>query len=90
MLSGVVVQYCQSGESWNEITLEDGEIIVGRGQDCGLQIDHEGVSRKRLKISKSGDAVWVTDLGSTNGTRLDGVRIQANVKVPLRTGQLIE
>lgn len=90
MSSGFVIQYRQLGESWNEIALGDGDIIVGRGQDCDLRIDYEGISRHHLKLSKSGEAVWVTDLGSTNGTKIDGVRIQANMQVPLRIGQLVE
>lgn len=36
MSSGFVIQYRQLGESWNEIALGDGDIIVGRGQDCDL------------------------------------------------------
>jgi hypothetical protein len=58
-------------------------IVVGRGTDADLRIDDPGVSRRHLQIrvspSSSADddaTVTVFDLGSTNGTIVDGHRVQ--------------
>ncbi len=50
------------------------------GRDCdGLLLADSQVSRRHLELAPSGDRVLVTDLDSTNGTFLDGVRITAPV-----------
>lgn len=48
---------------------------VGRAADCGLQLDHPTVSRAHAELVE-GDGGWLLrDLGSKNGTHVDGVRI---------------
>jgi Protein of unknown function (DUF3662)/FHA domain len=49
--------------------------VIGRGTDADLRIDDPGVSRKHAQISLNGDAAVITDLGSTNGTLVDGQRV---------------
>jgi hypothetical protein len=49
--------------------------VLGRGTEADLRIDDPGVSRKHAQISISGDTAVVTDLGSTNGTLVDGQRV---------------
>ena len=49
--------------------------MLGRGTEADLRIDDPGVSRKHAQISMSGDTAVVTDLGSTNGTIVDGQRV---------------
>jgi hypothetical protein len=49
--------------------------VLGRGTDADLRIDDPGVSRKHAQISLNGDAAVITDLGSTNGTLVDGQRV---------------
>jgi hypothetical protein len=50
-------------------------IIVGRSADSGLSIPHAVVSRQHCEIFEAGGEVRVRDLGSTNGTTVDGKRI---------------
>jgi pSer/pThr/pTyr-binding forkhead associated (FHA) protein len=50
-------------------------IIVGRSAESGLSIPHAVVSRQHCEIFEAGDEVRVRDLGSTNGTTVDGKRI---------------
>jgi two-component system cell cycle response regulator len=53
-----------------------GEIFIGRTADTGIQIDDEGVSRKHARISVTTDhRIVLNDLGSTNGTYINGTRI---------------
>lgn len=57
--------------------------VVGRGSATDLRIDDPGVSRRhaefRIQSSGSGTVVSVTDLGSTNGTTVNGQRVRQAV-----------
>lgn len=48
---------------------------IGRRQDCDFCLPLSMVSRRHCEISVSKDQVWVRDLGSRNGTFLNGQRI---------------
>lgn len=62
---------------------------LGRGDDCDVQLAHEGVSRRHCTVAR-GDSGWtVTDLGSTHGTRVDGERLAPHVASPLDHGQMV-
>jgi hypothetical protein len=57
------------------IVLADSVTKVGRLPDCGVQIVDASVSRYHAEIRAKGDGFAVVDLGSTNGTRVNGVRV---------------
>jgi hypothetical protein len=46
-------------------------VVIGRGSDVDLRIDDPGISRRHAEI-RAGFTTTVTDLGSTNGTLLNG------------------
>lgn len=50
-------------------------ITIGRSQECNLQIDDAGLSRLHARLVPGGDGVQVEDLGSTNGTYINGERV---------------
>ncbi len=52
-------------------------LLVGRAPACGLVLDAPKVSRTHCRIEAGGDTVLVTDLGSRNGTFVNGKRIEA-------------
>ena len=56
--------------------IELGEVVVGRGQEADVRIEHPSVSRRHLAI-EVGPVVRVRDLGSANGTSLRGARLPA-------------
>lgn len=56
--------------------LPDGKSRVGRGPACSIQINGQGVSKEHLEIMVLPDKILVNDLRSSNGTFLNGVRIQ--------------
>jgi pSer/pThr/pTyr-binding forkhead associated (FHA) protein len=59
-----------------EFPLEDGrEIFVGRSSELGMVLVEEMVSRKHARIIARGGTVEIEDLGSTNGTFVNGERI---------------
>jgi hypothetical protein len=57
-----------------------GEIVVGR-ENADLTVNDEEVSRRHLAVRPHEDGVELEDLGSTNGTFVDGARLSAVVVV---------
>ena len=52
---------------------------VGRSPGCAVQLDHdEYVSSRHALITPADNGVWVEDLGSTNGTFVDGARVTSS------------
>ena len=54
----------------------DGELLVGRSADLDLVLSEEMVSRKHAKLSIQNSSMILTDLGSTNGTYVNGEKIR--------------
>lgn len=61
-------------ERRRRVLIENG-LTIGRNEDCGLVIDDGAASRHHAEIRVSGDAFTLKDLGSTNGTLVDGTRV---------------
>jgi hypothetical protein len=53
--------------------------IIGRGHDADLRLSDPGVSRHHAQVELREGLVWLEDLGSTNGTTLDGSPVAAPV-----------
>jgi len=56
-----------------------GESVIGRDRACAIHIDADSVSRHHARVRVTRDGGWVEDLGSTNGTWIDGERIHTAV-----------
>lgn len=67
------------------IPLTEGDHVVGRGADCDLRLEEPSVSRRHARLRVAGEAAEVEDLGSSNGTLLDGRRLDG--AEPLQAGQ---
>jgi FHA domain/Domain of unknown function (DUF1707) len=59
----------------------DAVVMLGRGPDCDCVLAHPTVSRRHARIRRREDVWLLTDLGSTNGTRLNGWRLTEEVEV---------
>jgi predicted component of type VI protein secretion system len=57
------------------ILLDKPILLVGRHAECDIQIDSRKISRRHCCIAQVADYLVVRDLGSTNGIRINGVRI---------------
>jgi transcriptional regulator with GAF, ATPase, and Fis domain len=61
-------------------------VLVGSGPACELRLSDREVSRRHIALEPAGRRIRVTDVGSTNGTFVDGVAI---VEVFLRGGEIV-
>jgi predicted component of type VI protein secretion system len=57
------------------IPLDKPIILIGRHQECDIQIPSRKISRRHCCIAQVNDHLVVRDLGSTNGIRINGVKI---------------
>ncbi|MBF5042691.1 GGDEF domain-containing protein [Aggregicoccus sp. 17bor-14] len=56
--------------------LEGPETLLGRSSEAGFQVEDDGISRKHAKVVGGGEGRFqLVDLGSTNGTYLNGLRV---------------
>lgn len=62
------------------------ETYIGRSAACHLRISSSRVSRKHCLIRVEGQSVFVRDLGSSNGTVLDGLTVASGVDARVRPG----
>jgi DNA-binding winged helix-turn-helix (wHTH) protein len=64
-----------------EFVLMNGANVVGRDPEAAIQIDARGVSRQHARILVSSGAAIIEDLGSKNGTYVNGRRITAPARL---------
>lgn len=69
-----------------EFVLSDSEMIVGRLEKCDILIPFDVVSRRHAQVSFSNDKYFIKDLGSHNGTIINGKPVQLH---ELRSGDII-
>lgn len=56
--------------------LKTGTMILGRESGCDIQIKDRGISKQHVRLQVTEDKVIITDLDSTNGTFVNGIKIQ--------------
>lgn len=57
-------------------------IVVGRKEDCDLRLEHKSVSKVHCVLVKTDGLLLLRDLGSTNGTRVNGTRVRRAALLP--------
>lgn len=68
--------------------LDRAEVVMGRSTEAEFQIEDDGISRKHAKVLADGSGAFrLMDLGSTNGTFLNGSRVDT---APLKDGDKIQ
>lgn len=65
----------------------EGPVVIGREVSCDLPLLDPGTSRRHARVVPEGGAFRVEDLGSTNGTRVDGSLVRGCA--PLASGQKV-
>lgn len=64
-----------------------GSTVIGRGDQANLRLPDVGISRRHARLDFDGSQLVLTDLGSTNGTTVNGQRINA---VALNPGDMVQ
>jgi pSer/pThr/pTyr-binding forkhead associated (FHA) protein len=84
------------GQLSTEVPVTEGDMLIGRSDPAqginpavDLRFD-DAVSRRHAKITTRGGSPFLVDLGSTNGTKLNGQWIEPNREVPITVGDRIE
>ncbi len=78
-----------------ELDLRPGRTLLGRGPECPITFDDPLVSRQHAEIFVCDEGCLLTDLGSRNGVRVNGVRLRspklldANDRIRLGRDELV-
>ncbi|HTL34727.1 MAG TPA: GGDEF domain-containing protein [Kofleriaceae bacterium] len=65
-----------------------GAAVIGRATNAEVRVDDDGISRTHARLRAETDRAWVEDMGSRNGTFVNGVKISAATE--LREGDKIQ
>jgi diguanylate cyclase (GGDEF)-like protein len=68
----VVLAGASVGEMYK---IESEETIIGRGQRAHIRLFDDGISREHARVSVEGSKIMLSDLGSTNGTYCNGLKV---------------
>jgi DNA-binding NtrC family response regulator len=85
-LPGVKLSVVDGNDRGRELAARRGAVRVGTAEDNDLVLRDDSVSRRHFELKLRGDEVRVLDLGSTNGTFIDGLRV---IEAVLSPGALI-
>jgi predicted component of type VI protein secretion system len=71
-----------SGPYFGKVIPIHGRLEIGRGPECGLVLDEPEMSRRHAMIEVSTHEIYLRDLGSANGTFVNGVQVRDAVLYP--------
>jgi hypothetical protein len=66
----------------NRYPLTRSKTVIGRGSDADITVDDTGISRRHVQIIWDGQRAQVEDLGSTNGSQLNGQPVRKAILEP--------
>lgn len=72
------------------MTFDDADVRLGRASFCEVRLPYPVVSSHHLTISGGGADWRLVDVGSTNGTTIDGRRVAPRAEVPVTDGMVAE
>jgi two-component system, NtrC family, response regulator AtoC len=86
---GLALLVMDGGQVRTVPTVPGGALVFGRSHGCDYPLSDLQVSRRHARF-EFGERVTVTDLGSSNGTRMLGRRLDANSAMPLALGDSVQ
>ena len=92
MTTELCLAICGSRAASDVFPVRPGENVVGRTHRCDVRLDHRTVSRRHAVLAVAGSHISVRDLGSTNGTFVNGKRVQSGkvtARDSLRFGDVV-
>src|SRR5579875_4204863 len=64
------------------ITINKDLVVIGRKEECDVRLEHKSVSKMHCILVKTDGLLLLRDLGSTNGTRVNGTRVRRAALLP--------
>lgn len=87
-----IIEHTGKGKEARAWVITQEEFLIGRGADCDLRLTDKTISRHHCTIRISSDEVTLADLGSVNGTFVNGQRVRSQITLAsgdaLRLGDL--
>ena len=71
-----------SGAAFGKTYPVPGQVVIGRQADCDISVPSEEISRRHAQVRPTPDGLLVEDLGSANGTFINGKRVQTGLMRP--------
>ncbi|MGE4132056.1 MAG: FHA domain-containing protein, partial [Bdellovibrionales bacterium] len=71
------------------LKLEGAIWVAGREPDCEIHLDSPHVSRRHFELARTAEGFFITDLGSSNGSKVNGVRVPAHEPTKIESGDEI-
>jgi pSer/pThr/pTyr-binding forkhead associated (FHA) protein len=74
-----LIEPIEEQEDVKEYAITKDEFLIGRGTECDLRLNESDVSRQHCQLKISNNEITLVDLGSSNGTIVNGERIRDSV-----------
>jgi two-component system response regulator AtoC len=83
------VVFPQPADAYKGLTIplpREGKLLIGRGRECHVPIAHRTVSERHAELEIEAGAAFVRDVGSKNGTFVNGRRLAGDERIQLPPG----
>jgi hypothetical protein len=77
----VILKVTKGSKVGAKIAVKKEEFVIGRSPECHLCAGSTSISRRHCAIARSGNKVTIRDLGSRNGTLVNGIKIEGEVEL---------
>ncbi len=72
------------------LSLDKTRLVIGRDEENDISLEGQAISREHARLDKREDKWFVTDLGSTNGSYLGGIRLESNTEREWESGHPLQ